>query len=140
MQHLRSSENKQQSTVAGVLIGVLIAILLSLLMAGGVALLIVKEYTGIEKIQYFSIGIQYLFTVTGGYAATKITTKKPVVICGFVAALCIFLLFAANILLFDSSFMHVWGTLIAVVLGYVSACALCISKPKKPNYRKVHNR
>lgn len=140
MQQKRSMERKRRSVGAGIAAGILLSLVVSIFLAAGLALLVAKEYVGIEKMYYFSLAILFVAVGAGAYAAAKITTKTPALVCGIVAIAYFILLIATNALFMEDGFAGIWSGAISITLGWVCACALCISKPRKSNYKKVRNR
>lgn len=140
MKRKQGFEKTKRSSMSGLGIGALLAILLSILLSGCAALLVVEGHVQVEKMHYFTLCIQYLAVLLGALTAAKLTGKAPALMCGIIAMVYIFLLLAVNILFLEGGISSIWGPLLVIGLGWASACAICISKARKVNYRKAHNR
>lgn len=133
-------QKNKSPVAAGISIGALLSIGLSVLLSGGTALLMLDGQTGIEKMHYFTLSIQFVAIFVGAMAAMKLTGKAPALVGGISVAIYLFILLATNILFFQGDISDIWSTLLAVVLGCIFACTLCMAKPRKKKYKKIHNR
>ena len=130
----------KKTSMACITAGLLLSVVVSMILAACAATLILKEYMGIEKTDYMVMAVQYISVAVGAVAASKMSMKAHAVISGIVMAIYLFILVAVNILFLQGGMSRIWSGLLASVMGWATACAICILKPSKKKYRKVLNR
>lgn len=126
------------SLFCGAGIGAIAAILLSLILAATVALMILNETVGEDALQYFTFAILVLSVFTGALTANKLVMRKYALVTAAVAAAYLVVLISVALLCFDGVLTGVLLGVLAVGVGGIASCAVCIrmnSKDKKRKYR-----
>ena len=118
------------STLKIYLLGVACIVLVALLITIVFAVFITNEYLDITKEDFLAVITQFISVFLGTFVAGKITQEKKLMICGAVTATCMLAYTSIGILFFDGIGSGLVSGLIATVLGFACAFALC-NKAKK---------
>jgi len=127
---------KSNHSVSSILVGTIVPILLTIVSAGVIAIMIINETIPENASGYYSAGMQFLSCLIGFIIAGKMSEKRLAVSVGICAAVYLVVMTGIGILLLDSSFSVKWISIIAVLISYVLACAICIRKGKSKRIRK----
>lgn len=111
---------------AAVAWGMLVCVVINLLLGMVLASVVSNERLGENNIGYVTPAIILLSTVAGAVTAGKLHNEKIAILTGTTGALHLLMLIATGIILFDDGFHNIWTSLLAIVLGCLIACAICI--------------
>ena len=111
-----------------VLFGDMIAVFVSLAFSAIMAYLVSKGRFGEEFIDYASVGVVFLSTFVGCIVAGKRSNRKIAVCCGVTAVVFVLFLCSLTIFAFDTGFGKIIPPIIALLLGSVMACLICLGK------------
>ena len=131
---------EKQNMPVGIFIGVCIALALTFLFSALLALLIVHEHVNINKTGLFTFTITVISSLVSAVIAGKSTQAKPALSCGLSAIIYGLIILGIGILFFDGRLQGIWTSLVAIIIGYLGACTICISKKKGSHIRKLHSR
>lgn len=134
MKHITEKAGRSMSGSVG--IGALIAVAVSVIMAMALSALIVNERIDEDVMQYFSFAILLVSAFAGCMLAGKRTEGKYAMATGLTALTYCVILMGAGILLFDGGFRNLWTSIIAIMIGCVLSCAICIGGQGKGHRRK----
>lgn len=116
------------------------SILCALILALVTAFMITSEKVNEESMQYFTYIILCVSSLVGALIAGKRTGSKYALSTGSTALSFAFALVGTGILFFNGGFHNLLSNTLAILVGGVIACTICItSKPNKRS-RKIRNR
>lgn len=136
MKNKRAAERNNQPITLCIAIGVFVAILVSVLLAMLMTVLIINERVSETSIQYFDFAILLVASFCGGMVATQQTGEKRVLVSGLTAVTYCLFLVASGILFFDGGFQNLWTSAVAIAVGGIGSCVLCVRGKMKIARRK----
>lgn len=126
----------EHSIGAGVSAGSVVSLVLSVILAMIVAALIVNERIGESAIKYISPIIVLIATMAGCIIGAGLVGEKLAVVSGITGVVYLLILIGTGILFFDGGFHNLWTSILSIIVGCVSSCAICIRGKGSKTKRK----
>lgn len=134
------SEKDGRSIASGVGIGVLISVFISLILAMAVAALIANDNLSENGMGYFALIIALISAAVGGIVSGKKVGGKYALATGLTGLLYCLVLICVGILFFDGEINSLWTSIVAITVGVVASCVICITGSGGKRRRKKRTR
>ena len=138
--NITKKEMTGKSIAVGIGIGTVVSFVISLLLAALVTSMIAREKINDNLMNNFSLGIHYAAALAGAICAYRITRSKCMLVTGITSVAYLLLMSVTAIVFFDGISSSVWTSILAVGVGFLSACTVCISGGEKRRKRKRSSR
>ena len=122
--------------VKGIGIGTLVALIVSVICVVLVAALINKEHIAETGMSTYTFGILYAATAIGASIAYKVVCSNCLLITSLTSIMYMTMLYLISILFFGMVGSSILKNGIAIGLGFLSACTVCIITKERSRRRK----
>lgn len=127
---------KPRGTIMGVVIGVLVALAIMLIITLIFTTLLLEGKMAESTLNHLGMATNIISSLIGCVITGKLVKEKLAIRIGIGAAIYFVSLLAVNLLLLEGGLQNCWKGLLSVVIGYISACAICIRKGKPRGFKK----